>query len=303
MLHTRMGVRSSWIEESDLAPITREGVIEHERAGKKENPRKAAKTTLVQTDDLSKRSAAEPSKPTKPNNNLIPHWSYEKSSLAAGCIFAAIAVVGLIILVILSVRKIRRSWKRHKREKRDYASFKHRLDMTYDDRDSIICVITENQLGRESMMYSHDSSPSVGYVVEQKGGSVTRVYREGNNVPSRTFDSIAAPIAAPPDTGSPTRKSKRAQGGQADTQTPAGKERAGSIPRPIVVVPSPLKHISSLKATPVMPPTGPSTPDSERLPISPASQHGAGPMGRSSNVKSLCRLPSIKKTISPLLSF
>ncbi|BAE64244.1 unnamed protein product [Aspergillus oryzae RIB40] len=225
-------------------------------------------------DELLKRSAEESPKPTTTHNNLVPHWSYEKNSLAAACVFSGITVLGIIFLSVLTIRKIRRSWKRHKREKQDYAAFKNRIEVNKNNRDLNACFITESKSSRESMMYSRDNSPSGGYVVEQTGGSVTRVYREGNNVSSHTFDSICAS----PEKRSPPREIKRTPGGRADSRTPSGKGRAGLIPRPIVVVPSPLRHVYSQKATPVMQPTSPSTLDSEQSLMPPASAHDTKPI-------------------------
>ncbi|OGM44084.1 hypothetical protein ABOM_007306 [Aspergillus bombycis] len=323
MPDTPMRFPSIWTEETKLAPIVQENIVVNERIREAkhelehqvpnyyklvkriptlttiEKPTKTVKAPSTRIDGLLKRSAEGPPRSTTTHNNLVPHWSYEKNSLAVACVFSAITVLGIIFLGVLSVRKIRRSWKRHKREKQDDTAFKLRIDMSKSNRDSNACFITESKSSRESMMYSRDSSPSGGYVVEQTGGSVTRVFREGNNVSSQTFDSIGAS----PEKMSPPRENKRAPGGRADSRTPSGTGRAGSIPRPIVVVPSPLRHVSSQKATPVMQPTGPSTPDSEQSPVSPASPQDTEPVGsRSSKRNSLFRLPSIKKSISPLFS-
>ncbi|KAF7585847.1 hypothetical protein BBP40_009969, partial [Aspergillus hancockii] len=134
--------------------------------------------------------------PTPSNNNLIPHWSYEKSSLAAAYTFTALAILALLFLTFLTIRKIRLSWQRHKLEHHDYSAFSHRIDprsSATDDRDLAPCFMTEsNKSSRESLMYSHENAPCVGlgYVVEQTGGEVTRVFREGNNVSTQTFESI-----------------------------------------------------------------------------------------------------------------
>ncbi|GAB1196260.1 hypothetical protein APSETT444_005529 [Aspergillus pseudonomiae] len=322
MPYTQIGSQSSWIKESQIAAIVPENIVANERIREAkhalkhqvpdyyklvtciptlttiEKPTKTVKVPSTRIDELLKRSVEESPRPTTTHNNLVPHWSYEKNSLAVACVFSAITVLGIIFLGVLSVRKIRRSWKRHKREKQDYAAFKHRIDLNRSNGDSNACLITERKSSRESMMYSRDSSPSGGYVVEQTGGSVTRVFREGNNVSSQTFDSIGAS----PEKRSPPRENKRAPGGRADSRTPSGKGRAGSIPRPIVVVPSPLRHVSSQKATPVMQLTGPGTPDSEQSPVSLASPQDTELVGRTSNRNSLFRLPSIKKSISPLFS-
>ncbi|KAE8157739.1 hypothetical protein BDV40DRAFT_42180 [Aspergillus tamarii] len=322
MLYTRIEFRSGWIDESETTPVVRENIIANERTRETrheiqyqlpdnykvlkriptlttiDKPTKTIKTPSTRMDKLLKRSVEESPRPTTTHRNLVPHWSYQKNSLAVACVFSAITVLGIIFLSVVAVRKIRRSWKRHKREKKDYAAFKHQIDVNKSNRNSNACFITESKPSRESMMYSRDNSPSGGYVVEQIEGSVTRVYREGNNVSSQTFDSIGAS----PEKMSPPCENKRTLGGRADSRTPSGKGRAGSIPRPIVVVPSPLRHVSSQKATPVMQPTSPSTPDSEQPPVSPASPQDTEPVGRASNRNSLLRLPSIKKSISPLFS-
>ncbi|UDD63178.1 hypothetical protein AFCA_010453 [Aspergillus flavus] len=248
MPYTRMGSRSSWIEESETTSIVWESIIANERTREArhefqyqlpdnykvlkciptlttlDKPTKTIKAPSTRIDELLKRSAEESPKPTTTHNNLVPHWSYEKSSLAAACVFSGITVLGIIFLSVLTVRKIRRSWKRHKREKQDYAAFKNRIEVNKNNRDLNACFITESKSSRESMMYSRDNSPSGGYVVEQTGGSVTRVYREGNNVSSHTFDSICAS----PEKRSPPREIKRTPGGRADSRTPSGKGRAES---------------------------------------------------------------------------
>ncbi|KAE8359027.1 hypothetical protein BDV27DRAFT_168937 [Aspergillus caelatus] len=320
MLYTRGGSRSGWIEEPETTPIVREKIIADEQTREArhelqyqlpdsykvlkristlttiDKPTKTIKTPSTRIDELLKRSTEESPRPTTTHNNLVPHWNYQKNSLAVACVLGAITVLGIIFLSVFTVRKIRRSWKRHKREKKDYDAFKHRILVNKSNRNSNACFITESKSSRESMMYSRDNAPSGGYVVEQTGGSVTRVYCEGNNVSSQTFDSIGAS----PDKRSPPYENKRTLGGRADSRTPSGKGRAGSIPRPIVVVPSPLRHVSSQKATPVLQPTSPSTPDSEQLSVSPASPQDTEPVGRPSSRNSLLRLPSIKKSISPL---
>ncbi|KAE8378107.1 hypothetical protein BDV26DRAFT_281366 [Aspergillus bertholletiae] len=298
MAYTRMGVRSGWIEESETTPIVQENIIvtERTRAARRESqrklpenyriskriptittidkPTKTIKTPATRIEELLKLSAQESSRPPTTHNNLVPYWSYEKNSLAAACVFSAITVLGIIFLSVLSVRKIRRSWKRHKLEKQDYAAFKHRIDMNSNDGDSNICFLDEGKSSRESMMYSRDTSPSGGYVVEQTGGSVTRVYRQGNNVSSQTFDSIGASS----DKRSPTRENKRALGSKADSHTSSRKGRAGLIPRPIVVVPSPLRHVASQKAIPVMHLASSRTSDSERPPASSTSLQDIEPV-------------------------
>ncbi|KAE8135492.1 hypothetical protein BDV38DRAFT_284925 [Aspergillus pseudotamarii] len=322
MPYTRMEFRSGWLEESETTPIVRENIVADEQSREArhefqyqlpdnykvlkriptlttiDKPTKTIKTPSTRIDELLKRSAEDSPRPTTTHNNLVPHWSYQKNSLAVACVLSAITVLAIIFLSVLTVRKIRRSWKRHKRERKDYDAFKHRTDVNKSNRNSNACCITKSKSSRESMMYSRDNSPSGGYVVEQTGGSVTRVYREGNNVSSQTFDSIGAS----PEQRSPPCENKRTLGGRADSRTPSGKGRAGSIPRPIVVVPSPLRHVSSQKATPVMQSTSSSTPDSEQPPVSPASLQDPEPAGRTSNRNSLLRLPSIKKSISPLFS-
>ncbi|KAE8152295.1 hypothetical protein BDV25DRAFT_151283 [Aspergillus avenaceus] len=258
-----------------------------------------AEPTIVSIKELRMRSDKDPPKPTPTSNSLIPYWSYEKSALAAACIFSAFALAGFIFIIVLAARKIRRSWKRHKREKNDYSEFRHRIELNYDEGDSSLGFVPECKSNRESLMYSHGDSQALGYVVEQEGDSVTRVYRESNMVSSQTFDSIGAPLKK----GNSARKSKQISDLRTDARTPSGKGRAGSIPRPIVVVPSPLKHVSSLKATPGSPPTDTNSPGSANSSVSAASQgetktHRADPTKRFS----LLRLPSIKLSKSPMFT-
>ncbi|KAB8077425.1 hypothetical protein BDV29DRAFT_153809 [Aspergillus leporis] len=322
MPYTRVGSRFDQTESKSILHVPTESVLEDKQARAEESnklgsrlhhglsisrhpqtlattekPTKTTETTTPKLEELLKRAASELPKPTTINNNLIPHWSYEKSSFAAACVFSGIAALALIFLAYLAIRKISRSWKRHKRELRDFTAYKHRIHLSNDGRDSNICIMTESKSSRDSLMYSRDT-PSLGYVVEQTGGSVTRVYREGNNVSTRTFDSIGASS----EKTILARKSPKAPERRSDARTPSGKGRAGSIPRPIVVVPSPLKHVSSLRATPVLPLTASEELDSEQSPISRVSRNDTevGSSYVASGSKSLFRLPSIKRTVSPL---
>ncbi|KAI9041560.1 uncharacterized protein KD926_006634 [Aspergillus affinis] len=261
------------------------------------------KVTASNTTTANKPSPTQ----TKTHISLVPHWSYEKNSIAVAIVISVVTVIAVTTLVILLIQKVRRSWKRHKSEQKDYAGSRYRV---YYLNDSAENGGLEHKFSRESVMFSKDASGQE-YLVEQDGDKITRVYRAGKNDSSRTFDSVGKPQEPqqqqPPAT--PVQTTLMSSAGIVDLAQPVSevqpnkpltvRGRSGSIPKPIVVVPPPLKHVTSLKATPVTQP-----PDliPERPSFIPKSRSEA----RRSLIKlatdpsSLFRLPSIKKTTSPI---
>ncbi|KAF9885964.1 hypothetical protein FE257_012139 [Aspergillus nanangensis] len=143
---------------------------------------------------LSGHAVPPPSPPPATSTrSMIPHWSYEKSSIAAACIFTTIVFAALSFLVFLAIKRIRKKCVRHQRHRQN-GTPPPNLDID-NDRSSAHHG-PEGSSAREQGMFSDDRLPSQQYMVKQKGGSVTRVYHECQNQSNWTFDSVVAP--APP---------------------------------------------------------------------------------------------------------
>ncbi|KAH8425810.1 uncharacterized protein LDX57_003554 [Aspergillus melleus] len=301
------------IRENILNRLNVPGYSHHPLAIRAPPPPASAsnQTVKVAASNTTTASKLSPT-PTKAHISLVPHWSYEKNSIAVAIVISVVTVIAFTTLVILLVQKIRRSWKRHKSEKKDYAGSRYRV---YYLNDSAENGGLEHKFSREPVMFSKDDPTAREYLVEQDGDKITRVYHAGNNDSSRTFDSLgkpqepqqqqqppAPPVQIPQETAVSTATTVDPAQPVPEVQPDKPltvRGRSGSIPKPIVVVPPPLKHASSLKATPV---TQPPDPLPERPSFIPKSRSEA----RRSLIKlatdpgSLFRLPSIKKTTSPI---
>ncbi|PLB43949.1 hypothetical protein P170DRAFT_430945 [Aspergillus steynii IBT 23096] len=260
-----------------------------------------------------------PSAPAKTHHSLVPHWSYEKNSIAVAIVISVVTAIAFITLAILFVQKVRRSWRRHKREIKDYSGSRYRV---YYMNDSAENGGLEDKFSRESVMFGKDDSAPQEYFVEQEGDVVTRVYRAGKSDSTRTFDSVGKPReqqqeqqqqqSAPEqptpqeipvetvnaiDPVDPVNPDEPVSEAQPDTVLTV-RENSKSISQPVVVVPPPLVHVSSSEAAPV---TQPPDPLPEKPSFIPKTRNEA----RRSLVKLaadaglLFRLPSIKKTTSP----
>lgn len=176
--------------------------------------------------------------PTAGTKSLIPNWSYEKSSTAAAIIFTTIAVTALLFLIFLSAQKVRRSWARRRAERSHSRS----------DGDAKNGCKPALGSTREDVMFSsgRPSTSSQNYIVEQRGGSVSRVYREGRTSPHRTFNSMSCLPAQPKRAVASTVRQK---GGVAKP-VQARKTSMGPGPRQVVVTQSPMNHAVSMRASP-----------------------------------------------------
>lgn len=252
----------------------------------------------------------------KAHKTLVPHWSYEKNSIAVAIVISVVTVIAFVTLSILFVQKVRRSWRRHKNDRNDYASSRYRVYYTNDSTEKGL----KGKYSRESVMFGKDDSNDSTrqeYFVEQDGDKITRVYREGKNDSTRTFDSVVSPQIQQhqqpePESYAPQETPVSASNtvDKADPVSPVSgvqseipitvRARSGSFPKPVVVVPPPLKQISSLKAATITQPLDP-LPE-KRASFIPKSRSEA----RRSLIKLatdpglLFRLPSIKKTTSPI---
>ncbi|THD00012.1 hypothetical protein EYZ11_000464 [Aspergillus tanneri] len=221
------------------------------------------------------------------HKSLVPHWSYEKNSIAVAIAISVVAVLGLITLVTLFVQKVRRSWGRRQEEKIDYADPRFRAFHASGDAENGMC---ERKLSRESVMFSKGNSAPKEYVVEQQGDRITRVVCAGKKDAPKALDSVDKPSQQQESSVEPP-----------SSELPVKNDHDDSTSQPNVVVPPPLKHASSLKATPT-------TQQWDSNPEKPsASRRPAGEARRSiiklaSAPGSLFRLPSIKRTTSPIFN-
>ncbi|PWY81884.1 hypothetical protein BO70DRAFT_362318 [Aspergillus heteromorphus CBS 117.55] len=217
--------------------------------------------------------------------------------------------MALIFLGVLSIRKMKRSWERHKREKREYAASRYSaLPMMEEAQKEK--PTSEQQMSRETLMFSRSRSRSSTYVVEQEGPSVTRVYRASKSVSTLALDT---PGPAAGETGSVTQLNTIPER-PASTFKALRHERHGSIPKSPVVVPSPLKPVPSFSVRPIIhrseaPEILERTPlslESEAVVESPVSKKRESKRDskrESFGANSLFRLPAIQRTMSPLFSF
>ncbi|CAK39849.1 hypothetical protein M747DRAFT_361820 [Aspergillus niger ATCC 13496] len=240
---------------------------------------------------------ADISGPENMNRNWIPHWSYQKSSIAAACIFTAVTVMALTFLAILSIKKAKRSWERHKREKRYYTNSGYSALSLLEEGHEMTST-SSKQLSRETLMFSKSRSPSSPLFVEQDGPSVTRVYQASKSVSTITLDSPSSTLG---HAGSTTELNAIPER-PASALKRSRQERHGSKARSVVVVPSPLRAFS---VKPMIHHTDPFR-SLERTPLNVEHEGGSVPSSSkrdSAGGNSLFKLPAIQRTMSPLFSF
>ncbi|GKZ70629.1 hypothetical protein AnigIFM50267_006289 [Aspergillus niger] len=240
---------------------------------------------------------ADISGPENMSRNWIPHWSYQKSSIAAACIFTAVTVMALTFLAILSIKKARRSWERHKREKRYYASSGYSALSLLEEGHEMTST-SSKQISRETLMFSKSRSPSSTHLVKQAGPSVTRVYHASKSVSTITLDFPGSTLE---HAGSTTELNAIPER-PASALKRSRHERHGSKARSIVVVPSPLRAFS---VKPMIHHTDPFH-SLERTPLNVEHEGGSVPSSSkrdSAGGNSLFKLPAIQRTMSPLFSF
>ncbi|PLN79435.1 hypothetical protein BDW42DRAFT_172797 [Aspergillus taichungensis] len=147
-------------------------------------------------------------------------------NLAAAIIVTTFAALGLIFVLVLGVIKCRRYLTRRQRKKKGDLALKYSATCSSDANSS-----WKMTASRESLMFDAKPSSSVRYLVEHDGDAVTRVFQ--------TSSTNALSTKA----GDPSKR----------LSTPGWlpeREHRVSTGKPIVV-PSSLKHISSLKAVPM----------------------------------------------------
>ncbi|PYH64757.1 uncharacterized protein BO88DRAFT_152297 [Aspergillus vadensis CBS 113365] len=240
---------------------------------------------------------ADARRPGYMNRNWIPHWSYQKSSLAAACIFTAVTVMALTFLAILSIKKAKRSWGRHKRENQDYSNSGYSALSLLEEGHKMTAT-SSKQISRETLMFSRSRSPSSTYLIEQDGPSVTRVYHTSKSVSTITLDSPSSTLG---DAGSTTELNAIPER-PASALKRSRNERHGSKARSIVVVPSPLRAFS---VKPMIHHTDPAY-GLERTSLNVEHEGGNVPSNSkrdSAGGNSLFKLPAIQRTMSPLFSF
>ncbi|KAL5361664.1 hypothetical protein BJX96DRAFT_176444 [Aspergillus floccosus] len=189
-------------------------------------------TTLLVPDTPSLPQAAG-------TKSLIPNWSYEESSTAAAIIFTTIAVTALVFLICLSAQKIRRSWARRQVE--------HNTQRRSDGEAKNGSKPASGS-ARETVIFSSGtlSTSSQNYIVEQRGGSVSRVYREGRRSPHMTSNSMACLPAQPKRAVASNVRQK--YGVPKPVQARKMPMSPGS--RQVVVTQSLINHATSMRASP-----------------------------------------------------
>ncbi|KAL4905831.1 hypothetical protein BDW74DRAFT_177530 [Aspergillus multicolor] len=225
---------------------------------------------------------------------VIKDWKHEKASVAASSIFAVVALAALILLSWTIFKKIRARQRRKKGV----------------DNDSL----DERRARREAMMFSKCHSAGSYMVEEEKDGKVIRVFCTSRNklctITPRTSTG-QLPLEQINSALSMKAEATRHMEDLGITQ----RGRRGSIPKQIVVVSSPLEPAVSRTAvpqvsepaeahitrksndlgaedprTPAHSPTSLMSLETDEPEVSPCHSYR----------NSLLRLPSIKRTMSPL---
>lgn len=184
------------------------------------------KPQSVEESTEKRDSVAKSLKRANPPPSTPPNGRDRIPSLAAAIIVTTFAGLGLVFVLVLGFIKCRRYWTRRQRKKKGDLAF----------RCSAACSSEANSswkmtASRESLMFDANPSSSVRYLVEQDGDAVTRVFQ--------TSSANALSTKA----GDPSKR-------LSTSEWLPDKEHRVSTRKPIVV-PSSLKHISSLKAVPM----------------------------------------------------
>ncbi|KAL4946929.1 hypothetical protein BDW69DRAFT_179449 [Aspergillus filifer] len=275
---------------------------------------------LAKRDVKPENKTATPEKPSNETSAgnvtvapVVKDWRYEKASIAASSIFSAVALAAFALLGVMIVKK----FKARQRRKRG------------GDNDSL----DEARRKRESLMFSKHASAGSYMVEEQKDGKVVRVFCTSRNKPRHPI--VGVPLQKISSALSFKKEASRHMEGLKDSDT----GRSGSIAKQPVLVSSPLRSVVSRAAVPdnqVAESAGPAERVQSRqsieqpVPIKPPSPLVLSPlvevsptpvpsptMGPSnvhqateadispcnSHRKSLFRLPSITKSMSPLFKF
>ena len=198
------------------------------------------------------KSSMDLTEPTPTPHNLIPHWNYQKHSVAAACIFVIVIIVAFAVLMALYFKKVKMFFQRRRRERRSYLAPKYNaIGTTSDAMTSNVHLSKESKptRGTFSFDFGISRSPSPGFVVEEdpKLGSVTRVYRASRADISDDLD----PAPSPPHISF--------KGGKL-VCLPKAPGNAGklcdSVQKQVIVAPPPLLHVTSMSAkTEEMPPS------------------------------------------------
>lgn len=198
------------------------------------------------------KSSTDFTEPTPTPHNLIPHWNYQKHSVAAACIFVIVIIVAFAVLMALYFKKVKMFFQRRSRERRSYLAPKYNAIGTNSDAMTSNAHLNKESKptrGTFSFDFGISRPPSPGFVVEEdpKLGSVTRVYRASRADISDDLD----PAPSPPHVSF--------EGGKL-VCLPKAPGNAGklcdSVQKPVIVAPPPLLHVASMSAkTEEMPPS------------------------------------------------
>lgn len=278
--------------------------------------------------------------PTRTSKSLIPHWSYKKSCIAAASIISAVALVAFIFLSVVYFRRLKKRWDQYKQTKKNKRNRKKEFTSTaYSaiplSEDSLV---TESKLAaeadgrtssdRESLMFSGSYSPSTAFKVDEP--RTYRAYNSSNHNGSGTAGGWTEGLTTPPPAAFGA-----ASGNTEISPSRARANRTGLVPaspatrdRQYAPYVRPIQRESPAKPVVVRPPAHPAVPMSAR-PSSVAEEqaalqdqpvlsrasvyHGraarrsvdisAAGSSRPPESTGLVRLPSIKRSQSPIFNF
>lgn len=114
-------------------------------------------TTTTRTNSTATLTTTSQSA-THTHKSLIPHWSYEKSCIAAASIFSTVAIVAIIFLTVVYIRRLKRAWTRYKTEKRNRKPSTYRIIPASEDSLSKLSQSpsSENRRCASQMSFTRD---------------------------------------------------------------------------------------------------------------------------------------------------
>lgn len=282
----------------------------------------ATQTAPTRVSNVTTTITINPPPPTSTSKSLIPNWSYKKSSIAAASIFSAVALIAVAFLATMYIRRLKRRWDQHKNAKRNR---KKEFDSAYsaiplsDDNltsEAKLAAMGEGKKSsdRESLMFSRSYSPSMAYTVDEphvfraysnnndsSAGAVDQMERTATHATSFGSGSSISPSRSPSDRTKAAPVNLATLDRQYDPHL-LSSQRRSPLAKPIVVVRPPTTQAVPMSARPS------SVVDEQAAQNdSHAVSHTADVMqsgsSRSSDSVRLARLPSIKRSQSPIMKF
>lgn len=282
----------------------------------------ATQTAPTKVSNVTTTITINPPPPTSTSKSLIPNWSYKKSSIAAASIFSAVALIAVAFLATMYIRRLKRRWDQHKNAKRNR---KKEFDSAYsaiplsDDNltsEAKLAAMGEGKKSsdRESLMFSRSYSPSMAYTVDEphafraysnnndsSAGAVDQMERTATHATSFGGGSSISPSRSPSDRTKAAPVNLATLDRQYDPHL-LSSQRRSPLAKPIVVVRPPTTQAVPMSARPSSV-VDEQTAQNDSHAVSHTADVMQSENSRSSDSVRLARLPSIKRSQSPIMKF